>query len=200
MLLTLLLCSTASAAVPPPNPKALLEGSWVGTESCAEHCCGEVDGKNHCQGVVPATLSFGAGGNGTYSIDGLVIASEFRANFAAGHVQSTLTAAPHGSFIVQANATNLYGSWISFGSQRIFHWDFTRAVPPLPPPPPCSIAKTAAACGEEIGCMWTGAGACRSQIKQQVDVFVGGTKAPWGTVYACFRVRFEVYFRAILPS
>jgi hypothetical protein len=163
LMLALLLYSTAVASavgqlqVTPPNPKALIEGSWVGTERCAEHCCGEVHGKQVCQGTVHATLSFDAGGNGTYSIDGLVISSEFTGDFAAGHVQSTPTAAPHGTFIAQANETHLYGSWISFGSKRLFHWDFTRAVPPPPPPPPCSAAKTAAACGKDAGCLWNGA-------------------------------------------
>eukprot|EP01044_Picomonas_judraskeda_P035370 COSAG03_NODE_15098_length_441_cov_0.883041_1_plen_114_part_10 len=100
--------AAANLAVPPPNPQALIEGEWKGTERCAEHCCSVVKGKSFCQGSVPATLSFGAGGNGTYSIDGLVISSEFRGNFAAGHVQSTKTAAPHGTFIAEANETHLY--------------------------------------------------------------------------------------------
>eukprot|EP01050_Picozoa_sp_SAG11_P030711 SAG11_NODE_9211_length_933_cov_0.676259_2_plen_218_part_01 len=143
-------------------------------------------GKEFCQGTVKATLELGPGGNGSYSIDGLVLASEFRGNFAAGHVQSSATAAPHGAFIAEANATNLYGSWISFGSRRLFHWDFVRVAPPPPPPPPCAdwTAPTACAAG---GCLWEG-GACRSRITQQVDVFIGGAKAPWGTIYNCFRV------------
>jgi hypothetical protein len=153
-------------------------------------------GKATCQGTVPAKLSFGAGGNGTYSIDGLVLSSEFRGNFAAGHVQSTKTAAPHGTFIAQANATHLYGSWISFGSQRLFHWDFKRATPLPPPPPPCTSAKTSATCAKEkAGCVWKD-GACSSRITQQVNVFVGGTKAPWGTTYNCFRVPSSV----LLPN
>ncbi len=152
--------------------------------------------KPTCQGTVPATLSFGVGGNGTYSIDGLVLSSEFRGNFAAGHVQSTETAAPHGTFIVQANETHLYGSWVSFGSQRLFHWDFKRTTPPPPPPPPCAGARTSAACGKEAaGCIWK-QGSCSSRITQQVNVFVGGTKAPWGTTYHCFRVPSSV----LLPN
>jgi sialidase-1 len=181
--------------IPPPNPQALLEGSWEGTERCAEHCCTQATAnrgsnhksKPHCQGTVRATLAFGAGGNGTYSIDGLVISSEFRGNFAAGHVQASPSAAPHGTFIAQANATHLYGSWISFGSRRLFHWDFTRSTPPPPPPPPCTSAKSAQLCRSETGCAWRG-GSCTSRILQQVNAFVGGTVAPWGTTYSCFRV------------
>jgi hypothetical protein len=183
----------APAAPPPPY----LIGFWRGAESCAENCCSVVKGKRFCQGSVPSTLEFGAGGNGTYSIDGLVLASEYRGNFATGHVQSTATAAPHGSFIVEANATNLYGSWISFASQRLFHWDFVRAVkppPPPPPPPPCANLATSAACAN-AGCLWKNGG-CSSRIMQQVDVFLGGFKAPWGTTYSCFRVPSSV----LLPN
>ncbi len=41
MLLLLAIAQVAAAglAVPPPNPEALIEGDWEGTERCAEHCC-----------------------------------------------------------------------------------------------------------------------------------------------------------------
>ena len=86
----------ATGTVPPPNPQALIEGFWEGTERCAEHCCSaahttvsgsddtQTQVKPHCQGTVRATLSFGPGGNGTYSIDGLVMSSEYRGDFASG--------------------------------------------------------------------------------------------------------------------
>ena len=59
-------------------------GYWVGTERCAEHCCAVANGKESCQGSVASTLTFGPGGNGTYSIDGLVLASDYRGDFSRG--------------------------------------------------------------------------------------------------------------------
>ena len=187
--------AATAALTPPPNPEAPMEGFWEGTEQCAEHCCSVVKGKTYCQRTVRATLELGPGGKGTYSIDGLVISSEYRGDFAAGHVQSSAKAEPHGTFIAEANSTNLYGSWISFGSKRLFHWDFVRAVPPAPPPPPCTNLTTPTTCDDAAGCLWKG-GACSSRIRQQVNVFIGGTKAPWGTVYNCFRVPSSV----LLPN
>ena len=97
---------------------------------------------------------------------------------------------------MQANATHLYGSWISYGSQRLFHWDYIRAVAPPPPAPPCAMATSAAACGTEpAGCVWKGA-SCEPRIIEQVDIFIGGTTAAWGTKYACFRVPSSV----LLPN
>ena len=185
MLTALAMAIPLIAAAPPK----LLDGDWTGTETCVEHCCSGKPGHEYCQGSVAAHLSL-ADGNGTYSIGSCaVLAEEFRGDFASGHVAGKADRKPHGTFILQANATHAWGSWISFGTKRLFHWNFERAPPPPPPPPPCSASKSAAACAAaKAGCVWSAAGACESKILAQVDVFVGHTAGSWGTTYFCFRV------------
>ena len=62
--------------------------------------------------------------------------------------------------------------------------------PPLPPaPPPCALSRSEPSCNSTAGCFWDGrhGGVCKTRVLAQVDVFVGHTKATWGTEYFCFR-------------
>jgi hypothetical protein len=96
--------AVGSAASPPGEN--LLDGTWVGTEKCVEHCC---FASNKCQGSVPATLTI-KGGNGTYNQGSVnyVVSTEYRGNFMSGHVVSDVDGGtPHGTYILQANNTQV---------------------------------------------------------------------------------------------
>ena len=172
------------------SQSSLLDGTWHGTERCVEHCCNDADPAG-CQGTVPASLQLLAG-SGTYSVDGFIRSSELHGNFAMGHVLDRGSdASPHGSFLLQANATHAWGSWLSFATERLFHWDFVRQGNGS-----CS-GHTPAECLESAGCTWRGRG-CGRAVVAQVPVFEEKTTAPWGTHYACFRVPAAVMVRGDL--
>ena len=175
------------------NGAQCLDGEWVGTE------VGAVDPRGEYHGSVRARLSLKAGA-GTYTVytavgtpqhSSTVEPSEVRSDgcFAAGHIRTG--AELHGSFEAQANATHLWGSWATYGSQRIYLWAMRRSAPAPPPAPPCGSLTTPAACAGQTDpsvprCFWHGA-KCISRVTQ-VDIVEHNTTAPWGTLYACFRI------------
>lgn len=60
-------------------------------------------------------------------VDGnsLAVATEFKnGDFAAGHIVTGETL--HGTYQVLANATHLYGSWMTYSSKRSFKWEMKR--------------------------------------------------------------------------
>lgn len=173
-----------------PASSSPLDGSWDGTETCVEHC--DFLGPNgsfspgHNQGVAPAGLVL-AGGNGTYSIgETSVVSTEFHGYFAAGHIVGA-DGSPHGTFQMIANDTHLWGSWMTYGTKRLFRWDMARV------PPACVNITNKQTCQSQASpdtprCMWNASTSkCVSRVRQ-VDVFLGNTTAPWGTTYHCFRV------------
>eukprot|EP01047_Picozoa_sp_COSAG01_P070437 COSAG01_NODE_10673_length_2107_cov_28.150398_2_plen_562_part_00 len=184
----------------------LLDGEWEGTE------VGVVDRRGVYYGTARARLSL-KNGAGTYSVEGTAASStlpqggssigrtkqastvepsELRSDgsFAAGHIRTG--AELHGTFEAQANITHLWGSWATYGTQRIFLWAMHRSTQPPPPPAPlCSNLTTPATCtGQQDPsvprCFWKGS-QCISRVTQ-VDIVQHHTRAPWGTLYACFRV------------
>ena len=179
-----------------------LDGTWEGTE------VGVVDPRGEYYGTVGARLVL-KDGAGTYTtfdtpaagtrveneVAGLsgnfqassVQSTELRnsGSFAAGHIKTGKSL--HGTFEAQANATHLWGSWATYGTQRIYVWAMHRSVPPAE----CTKLTSPAACArqadsDEPRCAWRG-GKCISRVKQ-VDIVEHNTTAPWGTLYSCFRV------------
>ena len=120
---------------------APLTGSWVGTETCVAGPC---DG----QGVAQAALSLQNSSSGVYTVGTAAHPLTFfplpaRAPHdphAGAHRVGTVWDGTvgkhiHGSFVMEANDTNLWGSWNSWNTTgRLFQWDFARAPTPQPPP------------------------------------------------------------------
>eukprot|EP00040_Diaphanoeca_grandis_P044610 m.12929 g.12929 ORF g.12929 m.12929 type:complete len:493 (+) comp9524_c0_seq1:67-1545(+) len=107
---------------------ANLVGYWIGTETCIDHCC-TID--DHCQGTAQASFELLANGTGKYATGGPsgVVTTTFNDNFASGKIIDEVASTIHGEFIIEANETDAWGSWISFGTERQFHWNFKRAPP-----------------------------------------------------------------------
>lgn len=112
---------------------AQLDGVFVGTQTCVQACRGDFVPEEN----FTLTLVNGSGtlvGGQHHPEHNNIRTYEVRDGFAAGHVLTDGNV--HGSFVVEANATNAWGAWISFTSEKLFRWQLRRDGPPPPPSPP----------------------------------------------------------------
>ena len=129
-MLLALLCSCLAGVFSVTSP---LDGTWVGTETCVDHC----DTPGHHQGTVAATLSL-TDGSGIYSVGGQhVHAEEFDGSFMRGNL-TDVAGNRHGTvMLASADGKHAYGTFYSYTSMRLFHWEFNKTGPtPVPTPAP----------------------------------------------------------------
>ena len=124
----------------------MIAGDWIGTQTCTTGPAGcdrapQLDQK----------LSVTADGGGTFQGSIVLRVTELAkdGNFATGRMDRKGSDF-YGTYMLQANATALWGSWLSWaGSEKLFLWSMKRAGPPPPPPPPkcpCGPGPSAGTC------------------------------------------------------
>jgi hypothetical protein len=125
LLLALVFGSIAFATAVDP-----LDGIWVGTEVDVDHTPTDPGSGTHA-----ATITM-KGGSGIYSIGpSKLAAEEYDGSFFRGNL-TKMDGERHGTVMLYARGTKAYGSFFSYGSKRMFHWEFNRSGPVAPTPPP----------------------------------------------------------------
>jgi hypothetical protein len=140
--------ASSSAAVTAVEPALTLEGNWTGTQTCQASLAGR------CAEPEPdQKLTLTANGSGVFQGD-LVLASTQLTRgprgdsyFVTGDVRGSSDGKVHGTYMLQATATKLVGSWTSWtGSERLFVWNMERGEPAGPSACPCGRNATSDAC------------------------------------------------------
>ena len=125
------------------NPAGALEGSWVGTQTChsslSQKCLPEPE--------LNQQLTLTANGSGTFQAALRLRSSQVSSGpqgnaFATGEVLGR-SGEVHGTYMLQASATELIGSWTSWtGSERLFLWSMKRGHA-QPAPKSCACGRNA---------------------------------------------------------
>ena len=123
------LAGVAAAASTSAPTHSHLEGSWIGTQTCQSSLLSS--SKCDAAPELDQPLTLTANGSGTFQ-HGLVLKSVQVSqsprgdSFATGEVFSS-SGEVHGTYMVQASADGLIGTWSSWtGTERLFVWNMKR--------------------------------------------------------------------------